>query len=219
MPSEMVCPACGFTVPLQDEFAPKSLTCPNCSTAMQMEAVGERGAGETPPALWGPAWGATDDVNPYASPRSHTDQAVPAYDAADSRAITPGIRQAMSQTRPWVLFLAILGFVLGGLTVFGALAVITVSFVSEKFIMGPFYLIYAAIYLGCAYYLFLYARRIRAFERTDRVVDLEAALVAQKSFWKLLGIIVAIMLVVGVVAMVAMVVFFAGLATDAGIRP
>ncbi len=43
--------------------------------------------------------------------------------------------------------------------------------------------------------------RIAQFERTSAVGDLEAALLAQKSFWKLLGVTLAVMFAVGLVMM------------------
>jgi hypothetical protein len=68
----------------------------------------------------------------------------------------------------------------------------------EFLFVGPLYLLYAALYLACAYYLLLYGRRIGSFQRTNDVHDLESALVAQKSFWKLVGITLAVMIGLGV---------------------
>jgi hypothetical protein len=58
------------------------------------------------------------------------------------------------------------------------------------------YLLYGGFGLGCAYYLFSYGRRIGTFLRTSHADQLEAALVAQKSFWKLLAIFAVLLLLV-----------------------
>jgi hypothetical protein len=77
--------------------------------------------------------------------------------------------------------------------------------------MSIFYLIPAFLYLAAAYYLFTYSQKIRAFLRGRSTRDLEVALVAQKSFWKLVGIVTAITLVLYLLAIVVFVVGMAGM--------
>jgi hypothetical protein len=92
---------------------------------------------------------------------------------------------------------------------FGLLIAAVAAEESEMFVLGPLYLVYAAAYLACAHYLGLYGRKIGAFQQTDRVDDLEDALVAQKSFWKLVGVLMAIVLAVVVVMMAVLLVAMA----------
>jgi len=148
----------------------------------------------------------------YASPTAPPHVDVTAQAADEPQAITPGIRRAMSQTRPWVLFLSILGFLAGGVMTLVAVGMVigaTLSGDYELMIAAPIYLLYAALYLAGAYYLSVYGRRIRLLQQTNRVRDLESALVAQKSFWRLLGITLAVMLVLGTIVGVLTILLFA----------
>ena len=69
------------------------------------------------------------------------------------------------------------------------------------------YLVYAALYLAGSYFLFVYGLRIGSFQRSNSFADLESALVAQKSFWKLVGIVIVVGFVLGVVALVGVLGF------------
>ena len=216
MPLEIVCESCGCRLRVQDESAGKRVKCPNCSAVMEMDGVRDTPARESPLAPAGTGPGPTEDVNPYASPRTPSEHLFPGQHAGAPPAITPGIYRALAETRPWVLFLSILGLIVGGLMVVAGLGLGLVAMVSEQFEMlgmGFVYLIYAAIYLAGAYFLLLYARRIGSFQRTNQIYDLEAALVAQKSFWRLVGIIAAIVLVLAVVIILgfALLPLFMGL--------
>jgi hypothetical protein len=57
-----------------------------------------------------------------------------------------------------------------------------------------FYLLYGGFGLGFGYYLFSYAKTIGVFTSSGHAAHLEAALVAQKSFWKLVGIFAIVLL-------------------------
>jgi DNA-directed RNA polymerase subunit RPC12/RpoP len=199
MSSEFLCEACGAKLRIDDDLAGKQVKCPQCSAVVRAKAGPEAAIASPFPSME-PAPPSADDLNPYASPTAPAEIDGTARIATESQAVTPGIRRAMSQTRPWVLFLAVLGFVAGGLMALAAVAMVLVALVAgelEMLIVGPIYLLYAALYLACAYYLLLYGRRIVSFERSNDVHDLESALVAQKSFWKLVGITLAVMLVLG----------------------
>lgn len=94
-------------------------------------------------------------------------------------------------------FLAILGFISGGLGALGGLVVFAVlalglglrgAMIGMAAFVGP------AVSLVMAYYLFAYGQRIYVYLRSEKPRDLESALVAQKSFWKLAGIVTATLL-------------------------
>ena len=198
MPFELICEKCGAKSLIDDDLAGKTVRCPKCAAAA-----------ESPFGGAGPLPDSTDDVNPYASPATISEGPFAEQAATGMQAITPEIYRAMSQTRPWVLFLSILGFIAGAITGLGGIGIAVVSFASGQpfmLIMGPMYLVYAAAYWGCSYYLLLYAQRIGSLQRTNSIADLEGALVAQKSFWKLMGILMAVMLALGTLAMVGFVV-------------
>jgi len=100
----------------------------------------------------------------------------------------------------------------GGFMALGAVGIVIGAAVSGEpgmFFLAPMYVIYAALYLAGSYYLLLYGLRIGSFQRTHSFGDLEAALVAQKSFWKLLGIVTVVGFVLGVLAVVGLMAFLA----------
>ncbi|MES2705843.1 MAG: DUF4339 domain-containing protein [Verrucomicrobiota bacterium] len=120
--------------------------------------------------------------------------------------------QALRETRPWVLLIAVMGMIgtalmlLGGL---GMLAFASMGTYSGRggnagvpFILAAVYLVAAVIYLYPLIKLFKYARAISALSRTGASVDLENALRQQKSFWKFVGILFLIGIVIYVVALV-----------------
>jgi hypothetical protein len=102
---------------------------------------------------------------------------------------------AMSQTRPWVTFLAVLGFVGAG---FLALGAIGIGFMGPGFVegalIGVLYLIIAALYGAGANLLYRYRSSIASLERGSGVEALEDALEHQKSFWRFTGLMSAVML-------------------------
>lgn len=156
-------------------------------------------AAETPFAGIGSSEGTIASANPYASPTAPTQQ--PSGEGQDG-AITPATRRALAETRPWVLFLSILMFISVGLMLVGALILLVGAVATGMGIAVLFallYLAFALVYLVPAYYLFTYAQRIGDFRRQGGVRTLEAAIVAQKSFWKFVGIVTAVFLVLGLV--------------------
>ncbi|HSN17072.1 MAG TPA: hypothetical protein VLV87_02585 [Gammaproteobacteria bacterium] len=121
-----------------------------------------------------------------------------AYDIVVSdRALTQ-----LNATRPWVKFLAILGFIFTALMILVGLMFILVgtSIPGEAGMPGSFgrifgivYLILAFLYLFPCLYLIRYARAIEAIPGTGQAA-FEEALKNQKSFWKFVGILTIVML-------------------------
>ena len=149
--------------------------------------------GISPPASSG-------EINPFESPQSSGSGIVtePAAAQTTGEAVTAGSLRALRDTKPWVTFLAILGFVVGGLGALGALillAVMTAAAGARGVVSGLAFLLGPSVSLLLSYYLFSYGQRIYVYLRSNQPRDLESALVAQKSFWKLAGIVVMVTLV------------------------
>ena len=111
--------------------------------------------------------------------------------------------RALDQTKPWVLFLSILGFIGSGFAALGAMVWGAMAMFFSDFsgglgaIMGITALTGAGgavLYFFASYHLFTYSSEISKFLRTKESLDLERALTAQKSFWKLVGIVTAVVL-------------------------
>jgi len=142
-----------------------------------------------------------EEANPYVSPvESSGGIDVAAGSGEGGGGITPGMRQALAQTRPWVLFLSVLGFLGAGVGAIASLLYVAVSVAAVGalgatgmiFLVGGLMMAGATVlYFFAAYHLFTYASAIAKFLRSREAGDLERALVAQKSFWRLVGMVTA----------------------------
>lgn len=113
-----------------------------------------------------------------------------------------GALEALRGTRPWVLFLAILGVVGNVLVVGLGLVVIGMATVLAQGVgrglppfVGPLYLAMAAINIAPIVFLFRYASRIRRAVE-DRGRSLARALEAQRSFWRYMGVLALVVTII-----------------------
>lgn len=126
--------------------------------------------------------------------------------------------ESLNATRPWVKFLAILGFIFIALMVLMGLAMITGMFtgfatpgmpqmpVVFDTVFGIFYLVLAFVYVMPPLYLYRYAKAIAGIQNAATMAGFEDALKQQKSFWKFIGILMIIILVLEVLFMVGAVI-------------
>lgn len=119
--------------------------------------------------------------------------------------VPPDAVQALRETRPWVLLLAILGAIVTGLMVLGGMAMMLMGgMVSSRAGwpaglmagMAIAYIILAAIYIYPIIKLFKYSAAIRRLGSSNAAADLDDAMRQQKSFWKFIGILALIMIVI-----------------------
>lgn len=140
------------------------------------------------------------------------------YPPPSTEAITPGMVQALGQTKPWVRFISILGFVGAGFMVLGAAGLMITAIAGGMGRRGPLggmeagvgvmYLLFALLYVPPSVFLFRYASAIGRILPGNEAEGIERALVAQKSFWRFVGImalviIVLYVLIIGVVVVMA----------------
>ncbi len=107
-----------------------------------------------------------------------------------------GIEHTLSETRPWVLLMAIVGFVCAGLGVLGTLgAMVPLILLADAIYVVVGIIVSLVMLATCgligwaAFHLFVYAQRIGAYVATSDTPELEQALAAQRSFWRLTGIL------------------------------
>lgn len=151
--------------------------------------------------------------NPYRSPSEGRDALVAGDESG--QAMTHKVLAMLRQTQPWVRFLSVLGFVCSALMVFmGAFAF--VATMSAKTRGGPVehFVVLAYIPIGILYFfpslfLFRYASRINTLWMTRSVRQLEDALEAQKSFWKFVGILALVVIVLYLLVIVLAIGFAA----------
>lgn len=138
-------------------------------------------------------------------------------------AVTEGMIEALVQTRPWVIFLAVLGFVGAGFMVLAGLFMLIAGVAGIAAGTGTdalpgavtagasfLYIAMAAIYVIPCLQMVRYATAIGRI-RFEGGPALEDALVRQRSFWRTLGIMTLVLIGLYVLAVVAVAVAaFAG---------
>ena len=205
MAIDLICDNCGSRLRIPDEHAGKRVKCPTCSTIVSSAALPDADAGNPFSAASegtdDRADGSRNEPNPYASPEAAWDRDQIEPNAAGAGQVTVGMRIALSQTRPWVIFLAVLGFISAGFMALGSLGMMIVFAVNDMpgnpsmWVVGGMYLAISVVYFFGSFYLMSYGTKIGTFLRSENIADMEAALVAQKSFWKLAGILAVLSLV------------------------
>jgi hypothetical protein len=143
--------------------------------------------------------------NPYAAPVSDAGRR-DERGLDEDRLVTPEIREALEQTRPWVVFMAVLGFIGTGALVLMAVGVFAFgTFVGAGYGAAGFvaclYVGVAGVYLLCALNLWRYGASIALLGQGYGVHALTEALRQQKAFWRIAGLatIGSIVLTVGFV--------------------
>lgn len=107
--------------------------------------------------------------------------------------------ESLRATRPWVKFLAILGFigcalmVLVALAMLGGVSKMPGAMAGFAPVMGVLYLLFALLYFFPCLYLYRYAGAISRIPESGAAA-MEEALAKQKSFWKFVGMVAAIIL-------------------------
>ena len=140
--------------------------------------------------------------NPYQSPQV---MGVPSGGGAD-----PSLDRAVSmlrQTKPWVRFISVMMFIGSAFMVLGGLFMMAIGAgggaggagwpgAAFGVGLGVAYIVFALLYIVPAVFLWKYADRIAVFMRERSTGALASALESQKSFWKFVGILMLIMLVI-----------------------
>lgn len=128
------------------------------------------------------------EPNPYQPPAA-------SGTSPSSEWVWPDVVEALAKTQPWVLFLAIVGYLCG------ATIVISKVYTGIFGILGAgardggrafgallFDVLFGALLFIPSTYLHRFANGIDYFRHSKKVGDLGLALSAQKSFWKFCGI-------------------------------
>jgi hypothetical protein len=89
-----------------------------------------------------------------------------------------------------------------GLAAIGGVIIMTQAFVAGL-VVTLVYGVIAVIYGYFGYLLVTYSNRAGGFVRTRKVSELEKALLAQKDFWKIGGILMIVVFVIGIVGSIS----------------
>jgi hypothetical protein len=158
--------------------------------------------------------------NPYQAPQTNQGDAGSGFGPNDSAQMA--ILEALKRTRPWVMFLSILGFLgAAGMVFFGLFFMVAGSAMNSLMkgplnAIGPFvgfiYIVLGGLYVIPSMLLWRYASSISQFSISGGSMDaLAGAVKAQASFWRYVGIMTAVIMGLYVVAIVIAVVV--GIAT------
>jgi hypothetical protein len=137
--------------------------------------------------------------------------------------LTPLAQQYLDQTRPWVRFISIMSFVSvgfmllvgAGMMVFSVLGGLVarneggagrLASAIGGGALSLVYVILALVYVFPGVYLFRYAGAIKQLKVNANAAALEDALKHQKSFWRYVGILMAVACVLAVVGVILGVV-------------
>jgi hypothetical protein len=127
-----------------------------------------------------------------------------------NRAILNYIMNSLRVTRPWTRFLSILGFIGTGLTVLTGLGImvggnfIPISPKAPPLIyLGIGYILTSFLYLVPSIWLSKYSSAIDSFLKGGDAVQLGKAIAYQKSFWKFVGILVLVSIIIAVLGILA----------------
>ena len=126
------------------------------------------------------------------------------------RAMLNYINNALRATRPWTRLLSILGFILVAVSILSGLAL----FFGRRFLpaaaetpplllTGTINIAASIFYLIPSIWLFKYSSAISRFLGGGGAIELGNALTYQKSFWKFVGIITLIVIIIAIVGILA----------------
>ena len=147
-------------------------------------------------------------ANHYAPPQANVDDVT-----APGQAITDEMIESLRGTKGWVLLVGILGLVGSGFMVLGGVGILFSSAFMRGAAGGPpaamlagmgvGYLVFAIIYVFPSLYLIKYSSAIGRLLNSGQAQDMEDALHQQRKFWKLIGVLFLVIVVLFVVGMIA----------------
>lgn len=143
-------------------------------------------------------------IDPYASPALNA----PSMSRSSDSVITEGVVRELAGTKPWVRFMSVLLFIGTGFLVLIALVMLLMGGAMAQAapsnpmfaggmgaVIGGVYLAMALFYIYPGIKLWKYASRIGELVQSANAGSLEAALREQRKFWKFVGIIMLIFLI------------------------
>ncbi len=153
--------------------------------------------------------------NPYAAPRGADD----AVDSTSIDAAHEAILASLKKTRPWVMFLSILGYLGAGVMVLmGLIMMVSGSVMTTALAKGPMggiapffafiYIAFGGLYLVPSTLMWRYAEGIQKYARSGGSMEaLAGAIEKQTSFWRFIGILTAVLMVLYAVGIFLVMIF------------
>lgn len=195
------CPKCNFVL------APEAVECPACGVILaKLKAI----SGLQRPIQPAPA---AVPSNPYAPPEAQVEGSsipppVPAPLAPVQDVITPLALSALKATRPWLRFLVIYGFVMIGFVLLAAFGLLFFGLDSRPELMpvALFYFVYGGIGLAVLLPLHRSTEALGRLSFHSASACLESYAMEQSAFWRRMGVICLVGLILIAVGVVVAVV-------------
>ncbi len=158
------------------------------------------------------------ESNPYSSPAANL---FGSTSGTSVESVSAGVINQLKRTKPWVRFMGVLlwigvifmslaaaAMLLGGATMGNVMAQANPG-MPTGFMTGiaVLYIFLAVLYMFPAIKIWKYGTSIGKLVKSGSNADLEEALNQQRGFWKFVGIMAIIMIVVYIVVMVGVAVF------------
>ncbi len=131
--------------------------------------------------------------------------------------ITGTMIESVKGIGPWTRFLSVIGFISVGLMIIAAAGMLGISIFAGNLAgdtpagvlmaISALYVIIAILYIFPSLYLWNTAGAVARIKKGDIVGGMETALARQKSFWKFIGIMMIVLLVIYPVFIILMIVF------------
>ena len=158
-------------------------------------------------------------------------------DQPSNLVLTPDAKYFLHTAARWANFLAILGFILTGFVVLGALYWLVLGGTIATTMsqnqggtgipslygglagalgsgMGVIYLLIAVFYFLYSFYLYKFASSTKKAVLFNSIADITIGFKNLKSFFKLWGIITIVAIAIGILAFIGVIIFAAGMASS-----
>jgi hypothetical protein len=131
--------------------------------------------------------------------------------------VTDPMLLSLRQTKPWTMLVSIVGFIyVGFMVILGIGSMFMLSMFDRtnsvlSGMLGAVYIIMAVVYFFPTLFLFKFSSSLGRLIDGGGATEMEEALLNQKSFWKFIGILTVVGIVlsiIGIIAAIAIPLFF-----------
>ncbi len=129
--------------------------------------------------------------NPFAAPVDATHAATATAANSPRLSVPAEVVAPLRETTPWVRLMGVLTVIGAAFLLLMTIVVLAAPPPNFPRWLALVYLVIAALYVPPAVHLLRYAKSIEKLVITNELQDLQAALTAQRSFWRFVGIVVA----------------------------
>lgn len=136
------------------------------------------------------------DEDLYKTPSAEL--SLPVEDRDEKNHVPPVVLEHLRATRPWVKFCSLSGYITALFIFIIDLVMVRMMInhypIQQTVMLAVFYLVLAGLFIIPSLRLSYYERSITRLTVSNRIEDLELAIAHQRAFWKQMGIMILIIL-------------------------